>query len=89
MQGFLSAAWPVVGLFNQRKSNHTKKSPPGEAEGEIEWDLAEKPYDEHRLCDPIFCQASLAALLQAIVIDKVHTVVRRQTLGSNYNSNNY
>lgn len=41
----------------------------------------EKPYDEHRLCGPNL-PAQLADLLQAIVIDKVHTVIRRQTLGS-------
>lgn len=66
-----------------------KKSPPREAEGEIEGNLARKSQDERRLRAPVFSQAWLADLLHPIVVDKGYIVVRRQALGSKNNSNNY
>lgn len=38
---------------------------------------------------PVFCQAQIADLLQAVVIGTVHAGVQSQALGSNCTSDNY
>lgn len=88
--GFPPVAWSVAGPFIQRKLGHIKKKRKGEkvVEGKIEWDLAEKSYDEHRLCgsDILSCLVSGSANHSH---STVYAGVKSQALGSTCNSSSY